>query len=491
MATGGGNQKGKRSNGTSKDAFAASVGITAAGLVGVALLYGAKKLYDYISTKKPPPKKLEDEDEDVEARRRRRRAELSQTGDNVSQEEVSLMQISNYSMGDPAIPSINIVSPLSESSFNSAASLHDSLLEYYTSYVDIPEIDQALALTVVEDVKESVHYILEELMPGIPITGMSNIGSSAEGLNVVLPDLYQVVLQLNLDPKLWELVDAGETLLGAHGYQMVKRTHLEFFSRGVTPYDKFLIGEYLSPQKVKTAFLDTTNRVNNWGSRFKIQSAVIGPSVKLFVMYGGKDGEQEDKTITVELIPGVRLDGSLVLATTHDGTHQLEKPGYANLWMHSFAEAEYKYLTAWKPPTSTSASPINTTVPKEIVDSVPNSHVDGPVAGCQLVCLKLLEAVRLNHPAQLGFLTAYCTRTIVMQLLDMEDSWHQEELSERFLDTLKALEEALRTHRLPHYFCPKLNLLQDLDPVTLDNARQFITAIVGNNQFPALLKTNY
>ena len=531
MATGGSDKKSKDSRNTPKvEGLAATLVFTGGALAGAALLYGAKKLYDYLSEetpKKGPPEKegLENDPEPG----RGRRTDLSEPYGGVAEDEPSLMLLSGY----PGAGADQALSPQSEgaSSYLSAASLHDSLLDYYTGYVDIPEMDQQLALTVVDDVMESFRYVMAELMPGLKLKGLVNSGPSAENLNVIRADHFQVTLQLALDPKVWELVDAGQTLLAAYGYQMVKRTHLEFFSRGTTPYDKFLIGEYLSPQKIKAAFLDLTNRVNNWGSIHKIQSNVIGPNVKLHVVYGEEDGER--KTLTIELIPGVKLEGTQVLATTHARTPR--DPCYDKLWMQSFAEEELKHLTSWRPSVSPPSTTPEGTVPKELAESdgesaeaagsetesetVPETKEEATKVcvseesnpgestpeestpekstpeesnpGCQLMCLKLLEAVRLNHPAQLGMLTPYSVRTIVMHCMTFEDAWHQEQLSERFLDTLKALEEYFRARNLPHFFCPKVNLLEDVDPDTLDLARDFIAHVVGNNQFPALLKSNY
>lgn len=533
MATGGGKQKskGQSSSGQVKlDGIGGALIFTGGAMVGAAVLYGMKKLYDHFTTKDPEDdvekKEFPEDDSNFPDLEPCSRTMLNAPSELLPSREPDLSESLMFVQDNP--PHSVPVSPLSDgtSSIVSVGSLHESLFDYYISYVDIPEADYQIAMTVVDDIKASFRSVIEELMPNCPLGKMVDIGPASEGLAVVRPDYFQVGFQLSLAPKLWELVDAGQTLLTAHGYQMVKRAHLKFFSRGTSFYDKYLIGEYLSPVKIKSAFLDLTNRVSNWRTKHRIESAVVGPEVKLIVIYGD---EERKGTLTVEFIPTVNIHGTEVLAEPH--TSCKNNTCYENLWLQSFRTDEIQHLTGWKPSPTAPIRAEHSTMVKEIVDendigsterdteedakdpheetarlidkmeddegaykedvSLMDIQENLSIEGCQLMCLKILEAVRLNHPAQLRILSPYIVRTIVMKLMTLEDGWFTEQLSERFLDTLKLLEEYLRARQLPHFFCPKVNLLENYDSDSVDHTREFIASIIGNNQFNTLLKRNY
>ena len=506
-----GSKKDKTGDESSKklSALGTSLVFTGGAMIGAALLFGIKKLYDYMSeTEKtsPPVSPKGSPKRSYDGSHRLQRSALSDFSGE-----------STLSTTLPSPRSEEQISPSSDgvASVMSLGSLHEALLDYYAIYVNVPEDDLSLAKTVVEDVKESFAAMVEVLMPNHPLVALVDIGPAAEGWKVIRPDEFEVVIHLALDPQVWELVDGGQTLLAAHGYWMVKRTHLEFFSRGTKPYDRYLIGEYLSPTKVKTAFLDMTNRVSNWKTRYVIKSSVVGPAIKLTVEYGL---EEQRKRLTIEFTPGVRLGDTEVISSSHLKSNV--DHCYENLWLQSFGQQEIETVTSWRPPTILEKELENNTETFVKLSEIEgeNSHLSecevnskemefeeihrqttqpelSPAEftehGCQLWCLKILEAVRLNHPAELGVLTPYALKTVLLHLLYTEDVWCKGQLSERFLDALKTIEDYFKTGRLPHYFCPHINLLENAHPTTLENGREFLAYVIGNNRFPSLLKTTY
>ncbi len=437
-------------------------------LVGAVILYGVKKIYNYMST--PKPDNIDKDSAEVMPLNSPSNEISAETTPNIPEityndfsdephlKPETLSNEDPESGDDPSEGSVK--DSEGEESSNDGKegrqvdkNLHDSLLHYYNSYVHIPSENMHEAVSIVESIKERFNMYMHELLPNFCILGLHGTGSAMEGLQAVYPEQFDMLISLTLDSDVWQLVDAGQTVLRAHGYWLIRRKNLEFFTLGSSQYDKFMIGEYLSPNKVKMAFQDFTNRVGKWSSEWKVQANVIGTAVELTVIYG------QGQKLKVDFRPSVVMDNVQVIAKPHP-LCQTDRT-YDNFWRQSFALQELDKMHTAKE------------------------------NGCQGMCVKILKAIRLNHPDQLGHLPSYIFKTIVLHLLDAEEDWMEEAMSERFLDTLKFLEECLKVHQLPHYFSSELNLLQGVDPIAQDMIRDFVTHIIEQHQFQWLLKTEY
>ena len=330
-------------------------------------------------------------------------------------------------------------------------SLHANLLSYYSSDVDIPESEMQGALEVVEEIKHLFWSCLPNMLPNHPIKEFKFAQSVAEGSHAVRPTDFEILTMLTLDTSIWDIIDAGPTLLAAHGYHIVKRTNLDYFLRGATAYDKYLVSDYLSPSKIKTALMDIVNRIN-WGNRYKVQPAVVGNEVKLDVFYGKFESK---KRLEITFIPAVKLNSTLVVANGH--LHAENLKSYDNLWQKYPLDEEIKKLTT-------------------------------PPHGCQLMCLKLLKAIKMNHTAQFSAVSNMALKNVVLLTMDQEEEWSEEALGERFIDVLKTLEDYLRSGRLPHHMNQKYNLLEGLNEMDLTGTADFLADIFGEGKFSWLLK---
>ena len=330
-------------------------------------------------------------------------------------------------------------------------SLHANLLSYYSSDVDIPESEMQRAVEIVEEIKHLLWSCLPNMLPNHPVKELKFAGSAAEGSHAVRPTDFDILIMLTLDSNIWDIIDAGPTLLAAHGYHIVKRTNLDYFLRGATAYDKYLVSDYLSPSKIKTVLMDIVNRIN-WGNRYKVQPAVVGNEVKLDVFYGSVEPK---KRLEITFIPAVQLDSTLVVANgpLHDENYK----SYDNLWQRYPLDEEITKLTT-------------------------------PVHGCQLMCLKLLKAIKLKHAVQFSAVSRTALKNAVLLTMDQEEEWSEAALGERFIDVLKTLEDNLRSGRLPHHMNQNYNLLEGLNEMDLNTTADFITNIFGEGNFSWLLK---
>ncbi len=312
------------------------------------------------------------------------------------------------------------------------------------------------AVQAVDDIKRIFSSCLDAMVPTHRIRELLLSGSAAEGSHVVTPTDFDVLVMLPLDPHIWSLADAGPTLLAAHGYHMVKRTNLDYFSRGATAYDKYLVGDYLSPSKIKLALMDVVNRIN-WGSKFKVQPSVVGSEAKVQVFYGRAEPK---KRLEVNFVPTVQFNGTSATATCHPQAESLTS--YKNLWQDCYTQEDVRRLNS---PTASSEE------------------------GCQLMCLQLLKAVKMTHPAQLGVLSNSSLKTTVLQAMDQETGdWTQGSLAERFMDCIRALEGFLRVGYMPHHINSKLNLLDGLNPMDLISASDFLAKIISTEAYSSLVR---
>ena len=330
-------------------------------------------------------------------------------------------------------------------------SLHANLLTLYSSDVDIPESEMQGALEVVGEIKQMFWSCLPNMLPNHMIKDLRFGGSAAEGSHAVRPTDFDILVMLPLDSSLWEIIDAGPTLLAAHGYHIVKRTNLDYFLCGAVVYDKYLVSDYLSPSKIKKALMDVVNRIN-WGNRYKVQPAVVGNDVRLDVFYGN---EETKKRLEITFIPAVQIGSTLVVANGH--LHAENYASYDNLWELYHLKDEIEMLTT-------------------------------PPHGCQLMCLKLLRAIKMNHPAQFSCVSRTALRNAVLLTMEREDDWSEEALGERFIDVLKTLEEYLRSGRLPHHKNPKYDLLEGISERDLIGAAEFIASVFGEGDFLSLFQ---
>ncbi len=333
--------------------------------------------------------------------------------------------------------------------------LQSSLLTYCSSTVQVPQADLDEAVTVVEDIKKQFLSCLSTMVPNHQIRQLEFAHSMAEGSYAVQAVDFDILVMLTLDPDSWQVIDAGLSLLAAHGYRIVKRVNLDYFSRGATVYDKYLVSDYLSPSKINKELMDLTNRIN-WGTKYKIRPAVVGGEAKLDVFYG----KEAKKHLEINLTPAIELNSVLVIAKAHPQSDT--QSSFDNLWQECHLVEETRKLTT-------------------------------PSDGCQLTCLKVLKAVAFYHSEQLGVLPGSVLKNAVLLTMDQDDDkeWSEESLAERFADVITTLGNFLRAGVMPHFRNPHLDLLSTVAPLDVQTSADFLAAIIEDRTFVSLLTSPF
>ena len=314
------------------------------------------------------------------------------------------------------------------------------------------------AKRVVEEIKQMVMSHLQETCPSLGIGQLMHTGSVYEGLKVIRPDEFDVMMPLKLEPKIWKLDEGKASLRGADGYWFVRRKELGSIPLGASPWDKSLIGDCLSPSKIISRFIGLIQKGINRQestSEYEIRLRKSGPAITLDVRYDGY------KHLSIDLVPAVSVGGVCVVAKNHPRALQsFSDTDFQNLWRRSYSEEEKDKLR----------------------------KMDLQDGGCRLKCLRIVKAIRLNHRQQFGMLPSYVYKTLLFHLVDMEDEWHQEALAERIIDMFKTLEGYLKSGNLDHYFDPHVNLLEGCSPTSLNDLACYIARIVGRNDWSRLLQ---
>ena len=298
---------------------------------------------------------------------------------------------------------------------------------------------------------------LKETCPSLGIGQLMHTGSFYEGLKVIAPDEFDVMMPLMLEPKMWELHNGKASLCGAAGYWFVRRTKREVFPLGASPWDMSLARGCLSPSKIISRFIGLIQKgINRLGStsEYVIRLRKSGPAITLDVTYDGH------KRLSIDLVPAVSAGGVCVVAKEHPSALQLFcDPDFKNLWRRSYSEEEK--------------------------DKLRKMDLYG---GCRLKCLRIVKAIRLNHHQQFGMLPSYVYKTLLFHLVDMEDEWHQEALAERVINMFETLKECLRCGRLDHYFDHDVNLFGGCSSASLNDLACYIDRIVRRNNWSSLVQ---
>lgn len=279
-------------------------------------------------------------------------------------------------------------------------------------------------------------------------------GSAYEDLQVIAPDDFDAFLQLKLDSSQWELIDGKDTLLDAPGYALVKRSNQEFFKVGSVPWDKFLVGYYLSPQKILQYFQSLLHRsVGPGKKRFTIEPSVKENSLSLTVIYGS------DQKLRLNIIPMVKIGDVTMTGRLHPKFELFGMDGYKNMWRRSYVKEEEAVM-------------------KSLASEI----------GCQKDCLRILKAISMNdYGSPLHLVEPYLFKTILFHLIQEEENWDKQVLAERVIDMFTELDKFLNQKKLPNYFNADENLLESYTDIFLHELKHYVHHVITRNKFGALL----
>lgn len=300
----------------------------------------------------------------------------------------------------------------------------EKLLAFERDHVVIPAAHVALAKQLAGDIALELQAYLRNKFPELPFGALVPGGPLYEGLQAGTMEHVRLLAPLVLEPGLWSLVPGVDTVAQDPRCWAVRRTQLEFHPRGSSPWDRFLIGGYLSPRVLLELLRKTLSASVYWPAIGGLLGCLIKPSMATEELLLEVQHECLELTVIVLVtVTGANKDNRLLLAWPLEGIA-------GNLWLQDLYPVEAARLQA----------------------------LDDQDAGTRRRLLLLLFGVCHHHPALRRLGRGHLTQ-VVLHLGEEEMDWTEEALGERFLQALELLIGSLEQASLPCHFDPSVNLL--------------------------------
>ncbi|XP_027777289.2 mitochondrial dynamics protein MID49 [Marmota flaviventris] len=310
----------------------------------------------------------------------------------------------------------------------------EKLLAFEREHVVIPAAHVALAKQLAGDIALELQAYLRNKFPELPFGPLVPGGPLYDGLQAGAAEHVRLLTPLLLEPGLWLLVPGVDTVARDPRCWAVRRTQLEFHPRGSSPWDRFLVGGYLSSRVLLELLRKALVASVNWPAIGSLLGCLIRPSVASEELLLEVQHERLELTVAVLVaVTGAHSDNHLLLAWPLEGLA-------GNLWLQDLYPAEAARLQA----------------------------LDDQDTGTRRRLLLLLCGVCRGHPA-LGQLGRSHLTQVVLRLGEEEVDWAEEALGERFLQALELLISSLEQASLPCHFNPSVNLLGSLREEEIDS----------------------
>ncbi|XP_021550390.1 mitochondrial dynamics protein MID49 isoform X2 [Neomonachus schauinslandi] len=291
----------------------------------------------------------------------------------------------------------------------------EKLLAFERDHVTIPAAQVALAKQLATDIALELQAYLRNKFPELPFGALVPSGPLYDGLQAGAADRVRLLVPLVLEGGLWDLVPGLDTVARDPRCWAVRRTQLEFRPRGSSPWDRFLVGGYLSPRVLLELLRKALASSVNWPAIGGLLGCLIRPSVA-----------------SEEPLLEVAAEDPVLLAWPLEGLA-------GSLWLQDWYPAEAARLRA----------------------------LDARDAGARRRLLRLLCGVCRGHPA-LARLDQCHLSQVVLRLGEAEADWAEAALGQRFLQALEALVLGLERASLPRHFNPAVNLFGGLRAEEID-----------------------
>ncbi|KAF6299062.1 mitochondrial elongation factor 2 [Rhinolophus ferrumequinum] len=310
----------------------------------------------------------------------------------------------------------------------------EKLLLFERDHVNTAMSHVALAKQLAGDIALELQAYLQSKFPELPFGALVPGGPLYDGLQVgACSDHVRLLAPLMLEPGLWSLVPGVDTVARDPRCWAVRRTQLEFRPRGSSPWDRFLVGGYLSSRVLLGLLRKALTASVNWPAIGSLLGCLILPSVASEELLLEVQHEHLELTIAVLLaVPG-DAEHCLLVAWPLEGLA-------GNLWLQDLYPAEAARLQA----------------------------LDNRDAGARRRLLLLLCRVCQGHPALRRLGRAHLTQ-VVLHLGEEEVGWAEEALGGRFLQALELLVSSLERAHLPCHCNPSINLFDGLREEDIDD----------------------
>ncbi|KGL96156.1 Mitochondrial dynamic protein MID49, partial [Charadrius vociferus] len=325
---------------------------------------------------------------------------------------------------EPRACFVPLETPRVESSPPRCLTLQEKLLSHYSSRLAGPEVQVSLTPQLARSICAQLQNFLRSKCPELPFGSLFLSGPLLDGLEALTADHIHLMLPVVLDATLWSLIPGEDTVVRNPQYWMIKRTDLEYFPRGCSPWDRFIVGRYLSSNALNETLHKMLVASINWPAIGSLLGSIIHPVVASQELKLEVKHDQVELSIT--LFPVVEMEDKVLLAAPPEGLVE-------NLWLESFYRAEVSRV----------------------------KELDAGDSGARQHCLRILNGVCKSHPV-LHKLSGSPLTHVVLHLSATSLDWAEESLADRFQQVLEELIGYLEKGVLPSYFNHKINLFCEL-----------------------------
>ncbi|XP_041433674.1 mitochondrial dynamics protein MID49 isoform X2 [Xenopus laevis] len=404
------------------------LGVGGAAMLGIATL-AVKRLIDR-ATSTPSDKEAEEKAEQKSIEESWKEAVLKKASPTLRRKEDLEHHCAPLSLPDPSqkMPATGTSQVKASDEIKKIPicfTLQERLLNYHTHHASVPEVQMEEARQLVLDIKKELQEFLHAKHPEMPFLALHLGGSFGNRLPMSCLDHACLIMPLVLEPDLWCVIPGQKTILSDPNFCMVKRIDLEYTSRGSSPWDRFLVGAYLSSRTMVQSLHKTIVGSINWPAIGTVLDCTIKPDItsdelKLEVVH-------PNGHMIIRILPMAVIKDADLLA------HCCATAPAENLWQRSFYKKEVSRL----------------------------QELDSSDSGIRLKCLQILKGICRDCPS-LCHLNSTHLRHILLHLSTESSDWTETALADRFLQVLEELIGYLDKGFLPSYFNDKLNLFSSL-----------------------------
>ncbi|XP_018424812.1 PREDICTED: mitochondrial dynamics protein MID49 [Nanorana parkeri] len=309
--------------------------------------------------------------------------------------------------------------------------LQEMLLDYYRTEACVPEPQTDAVRQLVLDIRNELQDFLKAKHPEMLFSALQLGGALGDGLPLACIDHTCLLLPLILEPHLWTFVPGQTTILNDPRFWMIKRVNLEYTARGSSPWDRFMLGGYLSTQTIVESLHKVIVGSINWPSIGTVLDCTIRPLINPNDLQ--LEVTHHDFTLTIDILPTAETNDVLLLAYSH-ATAPAE-----NLWHRSFYLQETTRLR----------------------------NLDSADLGVRQQCLQILKSVCKKRPG-LARLSSTHLRHVLLHVSKEPSDWAEAALSDRFLQVIESLIGYLDGGFLPCYFDEAVNVFSSLTEDDID-----------------------
>ncbi|ELT88454.1 hypothetical protein CAPTEDRAFT_190767 [Capitella teleta] len=315
---------------------------------------------------------------------------------------------------------------------------------FYNDKVAIADADMQRMTAIYERVKREIAEHLQSKFP-IQTKDFIDTGSSSEGLKVIKPDEFDVLVPLDVSGSHWQLEQ-----------YMNDPCFVKIVGRGNHSVEANLVRDgCLSASQVRSVFQSAVQKLVNVhvGGNYRLKpGSSQGPAITLEVCEAGGYGRS---LFSLDLVPLVQLGNTRLMAKSHPDAFGNPRSPMGVFWRRSFNRQE-----------SHNAKNITLSVRK---------------------ILMIVKAIRVRHHEQLGMLDSYAYKVAFLHWY-YENQYTIDGMSTRqkLTSYLSFLAEKLQSGVLVPYPVQSngsFNLLKKYPAGSLYGLKNFVRRLADSEQF--------